>query len=379
MNPLTPALSRNRSTPTVIGEDAVVSSPDAPSSSPFSSAAFSEPVVRLEKVRVEFPFHTDAARGLRSVRSDMRDGAEAGGSELDSEAGAKFLKTGRKYVAAALDDIDLDVRKGDRLGLMGHNGAGKSTLIRVISGLLQPSSGRMITVGKVASTISTTFGFDMALSGRENVLRRGLMMRMSKAEIERHTHDIIEFAELGHYIDMPMQTYSSGMKARLGFAITTSADADILVMDEWIGAGDPRFIEKCEARLSELVDRSRILILATHKEKLLQRVCNRFAVLEKGHLREVGFEGGLEQHGIVNDDTRLAKSKEKTEKYRLIAHRHRERIEREKEKVERYRAMAEKRADKLSRERQKNADLKQEIKQLKVELDQNGSTMRPSA
>lgn len=331
-----------------------------------------EPLVLLEKVRVEFPFHTDAARGLRRVRGEMQESidGEASRRELESEAGATFRREGRRYVAAALDDIDLTVRQGERLGLMGHNGAGKSTLIRVVSGLLQPSSGRMLTVGRVASTISTTFGFDMALTGRENVTRRGLMMRMSKAEIERHTEDIIEFAELGHYIDMPMATYSSGMKARLGFAITTSADADILVMDEWIGAGDPRFIEKCEARLSELVDRSRILILATHKEKLLKRVCNRFAVLEKGRLREVGFDGGLEQHGIVNDDIRLAKWKDKAEKYRAISLRRKERIETEKEKTERHKRMAKKRAEKLAQERKKTATLEAEVELLRAALSE---------
>lgn len=304
-----------------------------------------EPFVHLEKVRVEFPFHKDAARGLKQVKNTVQDGSR--NNDLDSQAGARFLKTGHRYVAAALDNVDITIRAGDRLGLMGHNGAGKSTFIRVVSGLLQPSSGRVLTVGHVASTISTTFGFDMSLSGRENVLRRGLMMGMKKSEVADRTQEILEFAELGHYIDMPMSTYSSGMKARLGFAITTSARADILVMDEWIGAGDPRFIEKCEARLAAMVDESQILILATHKERLLKRICNRFAVLEKGKLTEVGFDGGLEKHSLADDESRM------------IAWR---------DKADHYRSMAKQRAEKVNLEREKVSDLRERLKKAKAQI-----------
>lgn len=304
------------------------------------------PSVFLDKVRVEFPFHTDAARGLREVKSSLQ--SQENMKDLDSQAGARFRKSGRGYVAAALDDVSIKLKAGDRLGLMGHNGAGKSTFIRVVSGLLQPSSGRVLTVGHVASTISTTFGFDMSLSGRENVLRRGLMMQMKKSEVEVRTEEILNFAELGHYIDMPMSTYSSGMKARLGFAITTSARADILVMDEWIGAGDPRFIAKCEARLAEMVEESQILILATHKERLLKRICNRFAILEKGELREVGFEGGLETHNLSND------------KSRLLAWR---------EKAQHYRDMAVQRGERIGKLRDKRDKLKKQLDAARAELD----------
>jgi ABC-type multidrug transport system ATPase subunit len=141
----------------------------------------------------------------------------------------------------------------------------------------------------------------MQLTGRENIIRRGLMMRMSMEQVREKLDEIMEFAELGSYIDMPMQTYSSGMRARLGFAVTTSVDADVLVMDEWIGAGDARFIEKCEQRLSELIDRSRILVLASHNHKLLERACNRFAVLDKGRVEDYGDFEQLKDAGAVRE------------------------------------------------------------------------------
>ena len=131
----------------------------------------------------------------------------------------------------------------------------------------------------------------MRQSGRENILRRGLMMRMKRSEIKAATEDIIEFAELGAYIDLPMSTYSAGMRTRLGFAITTSVEADIIIMDEWIGAGDRRFAERAQERLKTTIERSQILILATHKEGMMKRTCNRTIVLDKG---KVLADGGLE-------------------------------------------------------------------------------------
>lgn len=313
-----------------------------------------DPFISLDNIRVEFPFQTDAAKGVRSVKGE-------GQEELDSQAGARFKTQGRRVVAAALDGISLEIRSGDRLGLVGHNGAGKSTLIRVLSGLLEPTSGRVLTVGKVASTISTTFGFDARITGRENILRRGLMMGFSVDETREKTKEILDFAELGRYADMPMRTYSSGMRARLGFAITTAADADILVMDEWIGAGDPRFIEKCEERLEELIGRTRILVLATHRESLIDRVCNRVALLEKGRIRELPSETSLDSEGIYSTETRMDAWKEKAAKYREMA------VARS-EKLEVYKTRADNIREKLNIEREKSAKLKEKIAKLRAEV-----------
>ncbi|CAM3723167.1 ATP-binding cassette domain-containing protein [Litorimonas haliclonae] len=258
------------------------------------------PLVKLNGVYVEFPFHSDATKGVKTLRGENAASHESG---IDSESGAPFRKENSKYLATALGDINMTIKSGDRLGLMGHNGAGKSTLIRVISGLLEPSRGEIMVRGRIASTISTTFGFDMRLTGRENIIRRGLMMRMPVNDVYKGIEDIISFAELGHYIDMPMGTYSSGMRARLGFAVTTSVDADVLVMDEWIGAGDPRFIEKCEERLSEMIGRSRILILASHNHKLLEKTCNKFAVLNKGRIERQGDFEAMQETGAIKKTT----------------------------------------------------------------------------
>ena len=236
------------------------------------------PYVCMQNVHVEFPFHQDAVQGIKSVNTIENDE----GQNIDSQSGAPFIKRGSKYYAAALSRVNLSLQSGDRVGIIGHNGSGKSTLLRVISGVLEPSQGIVSTQGWLASTMSTTFGFDMRATGRENIFRRGLMMRLSLKNIQSRIDDILEFAELGHYIDMPMGTYSKGMKARLGFAITTAVNADILVMDEWIGAGDQRFIQKCQVRLNTLIDDTKVLIIASHKEKLLRNLCNKLLILEKG-------------------------------------------------------------------------------------------------
>lgn len=235
--------------------------------------------IELSDVSVDFLVH----RGAVAAAQAAVDSAEESGS------GANFRKVGNRYVATALDGINLTVEPGCRIGIIGHNGSGKSTLLRVLAGVIEPTRGQISVVGRLASMMSTTFGFDMRATGRENIYRRGLMMGMSHAEITERADDIIDFAELGPFIDMPMSTYSAGMRARLGFGITTSMDADIIIMDEWIGAGDQRFIERGRERLMNAIGRSQILLLATHKEKLIREVCDRVLILEKG--RPIGFGG----------------------------------------------------------------------------------------
>ena len=317
----------------------------------------SVPRIELKNVGVEFPFHKDAAQGVREIRGQL---GKAEG--LDSKSGAPFIKRGSKYYALALSGIDLEIENGERLGLIGHNGAGKSTLIRVISGLLEPTHGHLSVRGRVASTISTTFGFDMKLTGRENIIRRGLMMRIRMQDINNLMSEIIEFAELGHYIDMPMGTYSSGMRARLGFAITTSVKADILVMDEWIGAGDPRFLEKCEERLSQIIDDSKILVLATHREKLLEQLCTRFAFLEKGKITVFESMSDLrdyqkELEGVEpKAASPISPIKAKIDRYKATIERHKlksaqraERIAKLKGKIAKLEAIIERQASDLKR------------------------------
>ncbi|MGB6229686.1 MAG: ATP-binding cassette domain-containing protein [Litorimonas sp.] len=319
------------------------------SSQPVPILPSNAPSIRLRGVQVDFPFHTDAARGMRRLRSQA--GPTSLDDGLESEAGAGFARVRRKVYARALRDVDLDVRSGDMLGLLGHNGSGKSTLIRVISGLLEPTGGTVRVVGRVASLTSTTFGFDMALTGRENIVRRFLLMRVERSSLPDLERDVIAFAELGHYIDMPMGTYSSGMKARLGFAITTAVDADILVMDEWIGAGDARFLDRCEERLRTLVGNSRILVLASHRESLVRKVCNRFVILEKGRLSPFSFE-----------DPAASKVDRPIDKESLL-----------REKVDYYRSMALKRQEAIAAERSKRESVQAELKE---KLERERATIR---
>lgn len=234
--------------------------------------------IHLNKVGVDFIVHKGAVKAAR----------DASNSDSDSAVGARFQKVGRRYVASALNGITMKIRPGDQVGLAGHNGSGKSTLLRVLSGSLEPTRGSVTVTGRIATMMSTTFGFNMQQTGHENILRRGLMMRMTHKEIKAKTTEIVEFAELGAYIDLPMSTYSAGMRTRLGFAITTAVDADIVIMDEWIGAGDARFAERAQERLTQTINRSQILILATHNEGLMRRTCNKTVILDKGEVLAAG-------------------------------------------------------------------------------------------
>ncbi|MEM8617395.1 MAG: ATP-binding cassette domain-containing protein, partial [Pseudomonadota bacterium] len=241
----------------------------------------------LNEVGVDYLVHKGAVKAA----------SDAAKADDEAATGARFRKVGRRYVAAALDGVSLTIKAGDRVGLIGHNGSGKTTLLRTLCGVLEPTRGSVTVFGRVAAMMSTTFGFEMGQTGRENIMRRGLMMRMTRDEIAARTDDIMDFAELGPFIDLPMDTYSAGMRTRLGFAITTAVNAEIVLMDEWIGAGDKRFAERARERLFATIDRSQIMVLATHKEELMRNICNRVAILEKGRIIDYGPVDLLDKYG----------------------------------------------------------------------------------
>lgn len=191
-------------------------------------------------------------------------------------------------VVRAIDDLSIELESGDRLGLIGHNGAGKSTLLRVMAGIYPPSSGTVEVKGKSVPLLDIALGMDDQSTGRQNIRLRGLLLGMTDAEIKRKTEDIAEFTELGDYLDLPLRTYSSGMRVRLAFAISTAVEADILLLDEVLGVGDAGFQEKANKRLQDLHDRAEIVVLAIHSSDAIRKACNKALWLERGRLKMFG-------------------------------------------------------------------------------------------
>ncbi len=206
------------------------------------------------------------------------------------KARVRALGRGTKQtrIVRALDDVMLDVPYGSVLGVVGANGAGKSTLMRVISGILPPSQGRVEVYGKVSTLLALGVGFNPALSGRENVQLGGLAAGMSRKEIAAHFEEIADFAELGDAIEAPMRTYSSGMFARLGFSVAVTVRPDILIVDEALSTGDAKFKEKSLNKIKELRSDARALILVSHGLGTIRDVCNEVAWLHKGALIQRG-------------------------------------------------------------------------------------------
>jgi lipopolysaccharide transport system ATP-binding protein len=210
------------------------------------------------------------------------------GSAMASATGGKIAAASKNVtVVQALKDVSLEIRAGDRVGIMGHNGAGKTSLLRMIAGIYEPTSGQMRVTGKISSFINLGLGMDLEASGRENILLCGLMFGMDFDEIIRLTPSIGEFSGLGDFLDMPVRTYSSGMQMRLVFSIVTSVHAEILLMDEWLSVGDADFVVLAEKRLLEMVDAASILVMASHSEDIVRSLCNVIVRLEHGHVVDV--------------------------------------------------------------------------------------------
>jgi len=191
-------------------------------------------------------------------------------------------------VVRALDDVSFRFERGDRVGLIGHNGAGKSTLLRAMAGIYPPTAGTLSRDGKVVPLLDIGLGMDENSTGMQNIRLRGLLLGMSDAEIRSKQRDIAEFCELGDYLDLPIRTYSSGMKVRLAFAVSTAVDAEILLLDEVMGVGDASFMHKAEARLADLHSRAEIVVLAMHSNSEIRKVCNKVLWMERGRVRAFG-------------------------------------------------------------------------------------------
>jgi lipopolysaccharide transport system ATP-binding protein len=228
--------------------------------------------IKANNLCVEFPIFNSTNRSLKQ-------------NVLSASTGGRVARDARKHtIVRALDGINLDIKAGERVGLTGHNGSGKTTLLRVLAGVYAPTIGTINVQGTIASLLDIGLGMDAEATGYENIRVRGLLMGLSPEQIDARTDEIAAFTGLGDYLNMPMRTYSSGMIVRLGFAVSTSIQAEIVLMDEWLSVGDSDFQIKATKRLNEIVENSSILIIASHSRSLLENTTNKILDLEAGKI-----------------------------------------------------------------------------------------------
>lgn len=228
--------------------------------------------ITFEHVNIDFPIYNAKNRSLKN-------------KVMQAATGGKVSFGAEGTVIRSLEDVSFEIKEGERVGLVGHNGAGKSTLLRALSNVYAPTSGKAIIDGEIGSLVDIGLGIDGEATGRENIFIRGALLGLRRKEIERQFDEIVEFSELGEFINMPVRTYSSGMHLRLAFAVATIIRPEILLMDEWLSVGDASFNEKAEKRLNDLVQSSRILVIASHSRELIERTCNRAMWFEHGRLK----------------------------------------------------------------------------------------------
>lgn len=209
--------------------------------------------------------------------------------KIISLASAGRISAGAKHqFVRSLDSINLDLSAGDRVGLIGGNGAGKTSLLKLVSKIYHPSAGRIEVDGMVTPMLGHGFGLDLEATGYENIIISGLMLGFSKKFILSKADEIAQFTELGNFINMPLKSYSAGMRARLSFAVSTCQQPEILAIDEGFGVGDASFFKKAQKRIQTYMDNASILILASHSDNLIKQFCNKALVLESGKIKFYG-------------------------------------------------------------------------------------------
>lgn len=223
-------------------------------------------------ISVEFPIYENSHRSLKKTVLNLSTGGKIG------------QDAGRHSIVTAIDNLSFCFQEGARVGILGHNGSGKTTLLRVLSGVYAPVRGELFVKGRVASLLDVSMGLDPDATGFENIYLRGILDGLKPSVIRGKVDEIADFTDLGDYLNLPVRTYSSGMMLRLAFAISTSVEADILIMDEWLSVGDAEFSVKAASRLDNLVNNASILVIASHDPNLIARVCNRKIHLEHGRV-----------------------------------------------------------------------------------------------
>ncbi|MBB3267893.1 ABC-2 type transport system ATP-binding protein/lipopolysaccharide transport system ATP-binding protein [Azospirillum sp. OGB3] len=232
--------------------------------------------IHLNDVSVDFVLYQGSARSLKKTL--LRS----------STSGVLKHDAHHRVTVKALSDFSLTLEHGDRVGLIGGNGAGKTTLLRVLAGVYEPTAGRIRVDGRVTPLFDIGLGLDMDASGYDNIRMRAAYFGIDADEVERKMDDIAAFTELGDYLDLPVRTYSAGMTLRLAFAAATSVDPEILLMDEWLAVSDTKFLEKAQRRAEGFVNRSSIMVVASHVEDVLKRLCNKLLWLERGTIQRFG-------------------------------------------------------------------------------------------
>ncbi len=231
--------------------------------------------IRAEGVCIDFPLYHGNSRSLKKT-------------VLAAASGRLGEDRQHRMVVQALRDISFTLRPGDRLALVGGNGAGKTTLLRTLAGIYEPVAGRLRVEGAVGSLLDVNSGMNNELSGRENIMLRGLYNGMSRAATAGLVEDVCDFAELGEFMELPVRFYSSGMAVRLAFAMATAIQPQVLLMDEWFLAGDANFLDKARARMESLVRTAEILVLSSHMENIVLEWATRVIWLDHGRVREDG-------------------------------------------------------------------------------------------
>lgn len=235
--------------------------------------------LKAENVCLDYPVYGFQGDSLRNKISNM----------LTSDRIVSHAKT---LVVEGLKDVSFELKPGDALGIIGQNGAGKTSLLKSLSGIYAPTGGKITREGSIACLLGTGFGLNDDATGYENIVFGGIALGATIKTMRSKFEDIAEFTQLGEFLNMPMRSYSQGMRARLAFAIATSLKPDILIIDEGLGAGDAAFFDKAQARLREFMQHVDILIFASHSEPFIRQFCNKILYMESGRVK---FFGDLDQ------------------------------------------------------------------------------------
>ncbi|NQY42528.1 MAG: ABC transporter ATP-binding protein [Legionellales bacterium] len=227
--------------------------------------------IKLNSVDLEFPIYGNNSRSLKQ-------------RVLNFSSGGAIKKFDSVTTVKALDNLSIELKDGDKIGLIGHNGSGKSTLLRLLAGIYEPIIGSIEVQGSIASLIDFTMGLMPELTGIENIKLMGKLKGLNKDEVSNNIQSIVEFTELGDFIYLPIRSYSSGMQLRLAFALATQYHFEIFLIDEVVGVGDVSFQEQAKKRINNIVDKSNIVVLASHDDNILKQICNKILWLDKGKI-----------------------------------------------------------------------------------------------